>query len=96
MSRKLTIAEAEEEAAAMRKIRDELVKRGFTQPAPGATGTVRTPADRIAELEARVAALEGRIDAIRKTVPARSCACPPSNEDTCRAAMCPRRPWVVT
>ena len=64
-------------------------------PSP-AIGHVVTAADGIAALERRVAALEGRIDAISKTVPARSCACPPSNEDTCRAAMCPRRPWVVT
>lgn len=60
-----------------------------------------TDQERIAALEARVAALEGWIATMRKmgvtSPPApQGCVCPVGAEAVCRAAMCPRRPWVVT
>lgn len=56
--------------------------------------------DRIADLEARVKSLEAWIDLLRQMgiapSPPRGCVCPVGAERSCHAAMCPRRPWVVT
>ena len=72
---------------------------------PKGIGGPEAPTDRIAALEARVATLEAWIETLRKmdftapqpaVQPTQGCVCPVGAEAVCRAAMCPRRPWVVT
>lgn len=66
-----------------------------------------TDAERIAALEQRIARLEQRLDPPKYPAPQQypppqlapvpvGCICPMGAERVCRAALCPRQPWVVS